>query len=373
MNVSGSAYAGRDFEYDVFVSYAWVNNDPDGPGGTWVSDFRKRLGRALDERLGRTGCARFFFDRETLGKHVQFGTLIEDALRKSAVMVIVLSKGYVSSPACKDELQFFDEAVLGGAAATSGRLFVVWYDDRQSHAVWPAEFSDEFSRRLQGVIGYEFFASLPAVPSGRPCQTTEPEYQTSLLQLTTAMAGRLAELSTGKSSIPGSAGQPSGDVSLDRSAAPLNATLSDHSPAAIASAGSQQPTILIAQSLPDRGFRKRRRQLADWCRSVGCHVLGETEYATSSAAFAEGYRTDLEQADVVVQLFNDAWLPCDSTAFPDGLGAVDLIGAIVPGCLSTIALSSRWFQPGGSNGNSWTMGQGAYCSRAADVARSDSG
>ena len=61
------------FRYDVFLSYAWVDNDPDGIARAWVSEFRTKLGKALNARLGRRGQSKFFFDIETLGKNVDLG------------------------------------------------------------------------------------------------------------------------------------------------------------------------------------------------------------------------------------------------------------------------------------------------------------
>ena len=81
MTSGGSAYAGGELTYDVFLSYAHVNNNPEG--GAWVSEFHKKLRAKLDERLGRPGRAKFFFDIETLGKNAEFGPQIEEALSQA--------------------------------------------------------------------------------------------------------------------------------------------------------------------------------------------------------------------------------------------------------------------------------------------------
>ncbi|MDH3598296.1 MAG: toll/interleukin-1 receptor domain-containing protein [Candidatus Tectomicrobia bacterium] len=186
MTSSESAYAGGELTYDVFLSYAHVNNHPDG--GAWVSEFHKQLRAKLDERLGRSGRAKFFFDTGTLGKNVEFGPQIEEALRKSATVVAVISQGYIESPNCREELRFFDDHVVPGPVSQSRRLYLVWYDAREAQSEWPEAYRDEFTRRVQGILGYECCAPVPGVPSGRPLSTSDPEYQTSLLRITTELA-----------------------------------------------------------------------------------------------------------------------------------------------------------------------------------------
>ncbi len=141
--MTGAAFVGGEFEYDVFVSYTWVNNNENGPAGKWVSEFRQRLGAALDERLGRTGRSKFFFDLENLGKNVEFGPQIETALKKSATVVAVISKGYIESPNCREEMRCFDQLVTG-PLPKSGRLYLAWYDAHDARSEWPDESLQSF-------------------------------------------------------------------------------------------------------------------------------------------------------------------------------------------------------------------------------------
>ena len=49
-----------NFDYDVFISYAWVDNqvdDDDQSAHGWVSQFRDRLTRRIDQKLGRIDSA----------------------------------------------------------------------------------------------------------------------------------------------------------------------------------------------------------------------------------------------------------------------------------------------------------------------------
>ena len=286
--MAGTAFVGGEFEYDVFVSYTWVNNNENGPAGKWVSEFRQRLGAALDERLGRTGRSKFFFDVENLGKNVDFGPQIEAALKKSATVVAVISKGYIESPNCREEMRCFDRFVTG-PLSKSGRLYLAWYDAHEARSEWPDEFREEFAERVRGVIGYEFFAPLPGVPSGRPLRAEEAEYQGSLLRLTTQLAKHLTERSS--------------DVS---------STTDEQLPT------RSGPTVLLGHSAPDRVLRKRRRDLASWCRSAGLHVLGEQEYSPTPHEFQTEFVADLKHADLLVQLFSDNWITREDSEFPEG-------------------------------------------------------
>ncbi len=304
MGESKSAYASGDFEYDVFLSYAWVNNNEKGIAGAWVSDFLERLEAALNARLGRSDSSKFFFDVRTLGKNADFGPQIEDALKESATVVAVVSRGYIESPNCREEMRFFDDHVVPGAVSKSGRLYLVWYDGHDAKSEWPDEYRDEFSQRVQGVIGYEFFAPVDGVPSGRPRRPEEAEYQTSLLQLTTSLAKHL----TGCRTKSASGAEPAAE-----------SVSADNNGIAAAHVVDSSPTVLITQSFPDRTIRKRRRQLGDWCRNAGCNVLGEHEYASAPAEFRAEFSAELQQAHLVVQLFSDEWLRCDPHDFPGGL------------------------------------------------------
>ncbi len=289
MSTQAKAYAGPDFDYDVFVSYAWVNNDPKGTAGTWVSDLQERLQTVLDERLGRAGSSRFFFDRDELSRTKDFRDHIEQALNRTAVFVAVISQGYVASVMnSMEELRHFAEEVLNGEATKSGRLFLVWYEDPASVETWDASQRDAFQQHTKNVLGFEFFEALTGVPSGKPLEPLS--YQTGLLRLTTAIAAKLKDLEPEKT---------------------------ERVPATNGIAKSDRPTILLGPTFVDRQMRKRRANFVDWCRNDGCHVLGDGDNSPSKEDFA----ADLARASVFVQLFTDSWLPSDEDEYPTGIEA----------------------------------------------------
>ena len=139
-----------DFESDLFISYAHIDNQslsPDQDG--WISTFHKALEIRLSQLRG--DFPRIWRDRKLTGNDY-FSDAIFDTLSDAALLISILSPRYLKSEWCMRELRHFCRA----AAETGGlrvgdnkaRLFKVvkTYLPREQH---PAEF--EF------FIGYEFF------------------------------------------------------------------------------------------------------------------------------------------------------------------------------------------------------------------------
>src|SRR5258706_5828560 len=56
------------FEYDIFISYAHVDNlVPRGGGRGWVDRFQEELELELSRRLGRVGAAKIWWDNSLDG------------------------------------------------------------------------------------------------------------------------------------------------------------------------------------------------------------------------------------------------------------------------------------------------------------------
>jgi hypothetical protein len=88
------AYA-RQFENDIFISYAHVDNeDPMGVG--WVKLFRDCLEARLKQLIGdRTGTRALAIWRDKkLDGNERFAEVLVDEVRKAALMVSVRSPSY---------------------------------------------------------------------------------------------------------------------------------------------------------------------------------------------------------------------------------------------------------------------------------------
>ena len=123
------------FECDVFVSYATVNNQPMAEGKPgWVTSFRDVLKKNLDEGLGRRNAGEVWMDDKLRGNE-PFDEQLRGKVSSSATLLVILSNGYLQSKWCRRELDIFVEAA-GGERGASGRIFLVHYEPL-SPTLWP--------------------------------------------------------------------------------------------------------------------------------------------------------------------------------------------------------------------------------------------
>jgi len=104
------------FTNDIFVSYSHIDNAPMADGRGWVDVFHEHLQNFVNVHLGRR--ISVWRDKRLHGGEI-FSDEIEQQLRASAVLVSVLSPGYVNSTWCNRELLGFTDT-----AQKQGRLRV---------------------------------------------------------------------------------------------------------------------------------------------------------------------------------------------------------------------------------------------------------
>src|ERR1700712_1081183 len=92
------------FEKHVFISYSHLDNECDTGKEGWVSHLEKTLGAYLTTRLGEK--ARIWRD-PTLRGNEDFADEIVGQFSKAALLVSVISPGYIKSKWCKRELTEF--------------------------------------------------------------------------------------------------------------------------------------------------------------------------------------------------------------------------------------------------------------------------
>ena len=151
------------FESDAFISYAHIDNVglSEGHKG-WVANLHRALETKVSQLLGRR--SRIWRDPKLAGNDVLDDTLLEQ-LRKVAVLVSILSPGYMRSEWGQKELAEFCRACeeQGGLhIQDKARLFKVLKTPVPLQQL-PSE--------LQAVIGYEFFKVDPE--SGRARELDE--------------------------------------------------------------------------------------------------------------------------------------------------------------------------------------------------------
>jgi hypothetical protein len=92
------------FENDVFISYCHIDDKTDPSGLQWVFEFEKDLRTLLEQNSGRT--VRIWRDPK-LNTADRFDTEIISQLRRSALLIAVLTRSYFSSEFCQREWREF--------------------------------------------------------------------------------------------------------------------------------------------------------------------------------------------------------------------------------------------------------------------------
>ena len=105
---------------DVFISYSHIDNQAFGdPGGGWVDIFHSHLQNFVNVHVGRR--TDVWRDRRLTGAEV-FAAEIEQQLQRSAVLISVVSPGYVQSEWCNRELVAFTNAAQSRGDLRVGNL-----------------------------------------------------------------------------------------------------------------------------------------------------------------------------------------------------------------------------------------------------------
>ena len=93
------------FEFDIFVGYARIDDEPMGSAVPWVSQFVHALTMRLHVMTGRA--PRIWFVRHSTRMDARLGDQVKHALRSSALFVAVLSPSFLASKECIFEMNEF--------------------------------------------------------------------------------------------------------------------------------------------------------------------------------------------------------------------------------------------------------------------------
>jgi hypothetical protein len=175
------------FEFDVFVSYAHVDNTaPDEHQKGWVAKLHETLDRRLAQLLGKP--SRIWRDPKLKGNDV-FEEVLVDRVRRAAVLISVVSPRYVRSEWTIRELNEFWKAAeqQGGVRVRDkSRIFKVLKT--------PVPL-DEQSPPLRSLLGYEFYRVDPENGNFREFdEQFGPEYRQKFLMKLDDLAQDLKDL-----------------------------------------------------------------------------------------------------------------------------------------------------------------------------------
>lgn len=265
------------YQYDVFVSYARVDDQPLLPGddsSRWVRTLRQSLQTLLNQRAKG---ANVWMDIADIAGNQPFTNEIRDGIVHSATLLVVMSDGYLDSEWCLKELSSFVESQ--GPAAREGRIFVV-HRDEIPFEKWPSE--------LRELNGYPFYSrdqqtgdAMPlAVPKPDP---QEKEYFARLHRLRDQLAGQLKKMQASRS--PSSAG------SDPDSAGSVPVVIDD---------AQKAETVFLAEVTGD--LYETREQMETYLTQTGLRVLPSRFYHRAPAEFQEELDHDLARSALFVQL-----------------------------------------------------------------------
>ena len=167
--------------YDIFVSYAHVD-DRKYPGTDkgWVSAFVETLRIDLARELGRQDAYSLWMDYELRG-HEPLTRKIHELLSEAKTLVLFLSRGYIASTWCLEELEAFAKRMGAG----TDRIFPVY--------VSPVE-QGEIPQPLADLPTYSFWVNEPNGPrtlaDPQPIGT-EREYYQGIRRLARELAAKL--------------------------------------------------------------------------------------------------------------------------------------------------------------------------------------
>jgi hypothetical protein len=155
--ISSSGALVPGYLHDIFVSYARVDNQPlPGTDKGWVTTLVNGLKNLLGQKLGRIDAYSLWMDYELRGNEPVTPDIAKQ-LENTAILLVILSPGYLASQWCRLELNRF----LAKVGKNSGRVFVVERDEVQ----WPDELSD--------LLGYKFWVK-DAAGKSRTLATPKP-------------------------------------------------------------------------------------------------------------------------------------------------------------------------------------------------------
>ena len=180
------------FHYDVFVSYAQVDDIPDidsQPG--WVTNLVHKLSSRLAQQLGGRDRFSLWMDRKQedgLGGNEPISEKISATLEGTAILLVILSPAYLEREWCQMELAAFSEA-MEKSRLGRGRIFIVERENVEQA---------ERPSHLQNLRGYRFWIDNQGEGHrtlGIPVPTAdEREYWDELTGLSAELARELREI-----------------------------------------------------------------------------------------------------------------------------------------------------------------------------------
>jgi hypothetical protein len=323
------------YRFDLFISYAGVDNVermPDDEKSRWVSWFRKVLLSHLNVELGAPDAVTDFWDEKCVRANEPLTRQIADQVASSALLLVLLSRGYLNSDWCRQER----EAFLGPdkLPAIEGRVAVIALQALEL-AAWQPHF-------LPDLRTYEFHDRNPDTGDVRLLGTPKlldsdiAKYYERLQRLCRDLALKLSELKERQTRAT-HGGQPT----VARAAAPGVSPADAPQTSGLKPAGPMYPSswnlaapigaipqiqgpraaVFLADAGP--GLTDEREDLRSYLEQLAFSVLPTSTPPAGSAEFRSATERDVNDAIAFVQLLGPGG-ETPSAEFPAGRGGLQL-------------------------------------------------
>ena len=267
-----------NFDKDVFISYAHIDNQPITPEQQgWVSRFHTSLEAMLYTRIGRK--PEIWRDQKLCGNDI-FADEILQQFPKTATLLSVLTPRYVKSDWCTRELREFCKA-----AEQSGGVVL----DNKSRVIKvikvPVDNQDSLPALVRQMLGYEFYVFVDDAPLELDLafgQEMAQKYNLKLAKLCWDVAQLLKRLET---AVPGENVVPRPPDS--------------------------KPAVYLAQCSYDQ--REAREALEAELRRNGYPILPDRQLPGEEAAYVAEVARLLKQCRLSIHLVGSSY-----GAVPDG-------------------------------------------------------
>ncbi len=256
-----------NYENDIFVSYAHVDNQVEpGADEGWVTTLVKGLKTKLAQKLGRSDAYKLWIDPQ-LSRHVRITPQIMHTLKKTAILVVILSPGYVHSDWCQREkdtfLNFIKEKIRSGS-----RVFIV-ERDKIKDKERPPEFEE--------LKGYCFWVQeegkAPRILGTPRPNPDDHRYYDLVNDLSYDLAEELEKLK-----------------------------LTNERPDTKTQLPDAGPTVFLAEVTDD--LNSQRDGVKRYLNQAGVQVLPETCYPGDPRAFKQAVERDLDKCKLFVQILS---------------------------------------------------------------------
>jgi hypothetical protein len=177
------------FEYDIFISYAHVDNHTiSSQKNGWILKFYEHLKQMLDRRYGRMDVLKIWWDDKKLDGTKLFDDSIRDGIEKSALLICLNSPGYTQSRYCRQELDLFHQKCgnekPGLKVGDRSRIVHILLNNI-AYEEWPDE--------LSGTTGFPFHDARERDDFGDPTDIGSKKFINQMRDLRDALWGLISE------------------------------------------------------------------------------------------------------------------------------------------------------------------------------------